>query len=415
MKRTLIAAVLSLALVFAFGAASSTFAANEGTDASQANLVKYLKLADGVTDPNVAFTFHFTSNSQGAPAIEDQTITPAATSESELDGGSLVGSKALNSFMPTFSHAGVYKYTVTETAKAAGFTNGEKETTQEDGTVIKEKITFSTESYTMEVRVANDGNGGVKEPVISIEKDGTGEGEHGVKVDPTDNDPTVTQEPSEEGGDPENVDHGGDATIPGFSFTNVYEKSTKKPVNPDPTDPTQGKYGAAGITKTVSGQYGDQTFAFPFTLTMTAGTGVSATEATAHIYTGKEEGEAVTVTFGEPTSFNLTHGQSLIFEELPDGVSYKVSENLQGCGVENEGSYTPSFNGAPGTKGASSVDNAITISDEEGAENDGHFINAIEDNDVTPTGIVISNLPYIILILIAVAGIAVFARKRRYQ
>lgn len=416
MKRTFIAAVLSLALVFAFGAAGSVFAADNGTAASNAYLVKYLKLAEGVTNPNVAFTFHFVSEDQGAPAIADKTITPAEASQSDKDGASAVGSIALSEIVnkDMFDHAGVYKYTVTETAEAAGFANGEKKTEQADGTVITEKLTFSQEKYAMEVRIANDGNGGLKDPEVSIVKE-EGEGAGGDKVDATDEDPTVTEEPKTDGEGTEKVDHGEDAAIPGFSFTNIYEKSTKKPVDPDPEDPTQGKYGAAGITKTVKGQYGDQTFEFPFTLTMTAGTGVSATEATAYIYTGETKGKAVTVKFGEPKDFNLTHGQSLIFEELPDGVSYEVSENLQGCGVEKEGSYTASFNGVAGQQGASSLNNAITVSDEENAENDGHFVNEVKDGDVTPTGIIINNLPYIILILIAVAGIAAFARKRRYQ
>lgn len=376
-----------------------------GTAADNAYLVKYLKFANGVTNPQIEFTFKFAPK-DNAPAITDQKITPATASESTTDGASVVGSKKISEILPNYTHAGVYIYEVTETATAAGFTNGEKETTLSDGTVKKEKVTFSTEKYTLEVRIANNGQGGLEPAEVSIKKDG-----EETKTDATDPDPSVTKDENNQ-----DVDHGTDSTIPGFSFTNTYEKSTKKPVDPDPTDPTQGKYGAAGITKTVVGAYGDQTFEFPFTITMNAGTGITATSAEAYIYTGDTKGSKVTVTFGTATDFTLKHGQSLIFEELPDGVSYTVSEKLQGCGVKDETKYMAAFNGTPtGTQGASSLNNAVTVSDAATAENDAHFTNTLDSNDVTPTGIIINNLPYVLLIGLALGGIVLFSRKRRYE
>ena len=41
--------------------------------------------------------------------------------------------------------------------------------------------------------------------------------------------------------------------------------------------------------------------------------------------------------------------------------------------------------------------------------------NEFQDENVTPTGIIINNLPYVLLIAIAFAGIVLFSRKRRYE
>ena len=387
-------------------AADPNTAEKPATPAANAYLVKYLKFAEGVTNPQIEFTFKFAAK-DGAPAIADQKITPATASESTTDGASVVGNKKISDFLPTYTHAGVYTYEVTEEQSAAGFTDGEKTTTA-DGVTTKEKVTFSSEKYTLEVRIANDGNGGLKPAEVSIIKDG-----ETTKTDATDPDPSVTKDAENK-----DVDHGKESTIPGFSFTNTYEKTVKKPIDPNPEDPTTGKYGAAGITKTVKGAYGDQTFAFPFSLTLTKGVGVTGTSVEAKLITGEdvEHATSVTVTYGEAYDFTLKHGQSLVFEELPNGVSYTVSEGLKNCGVKDETKYMAALNGTDSTGGkGNDVSGEITVSDAAGAENDGHFTNTLDTDDVTPTGIIINNLPYVLLIGLALGGIVLFSRKRRYE
>jgi hypothetical protein len=41
--------------------------------------------------------------------------------------------------------------------------------------------------------------------------------------------------------------------------------------------------------------------------------------------------------------------------------------------------------------------------------------NDFDDTKVTPTGIIINNLPYVLLIGLALGGIVLFSRKRRYE
>lgn len=435
--------VLSMSYsVFANSSDGSGASANTGvktaTAADEAYLVKYLKIADGVTDPQITFSFSFAGQGTDTPAIDTQTIKPATSSQSTDDGGSsLVGSINLSNIFKKdgksiFTHAGVYTYIVSEAKTVpTGFEDDDEdgvyEKTTETGTgdaitTVTEKLTLSNETYKMEVRIANDPDDtddGLADPEVSIIKNPTGSDAGKDKVNATDPDPTVTEEPNSSGGGTSEVDHGSESTIPGFSFTNVYQKTEKKPIDPNPEDPTQGQYGAAGITKTVVGAYGDQTYEFPFEIKMTKGAGVADTTATAKVYEGDTAtSETYTITFGaeEATSFTLKHGESLIFEELPAGVSYTVSEKLQDSSVKDKTKYMVAFNGTPnGTKGASSLNNPVTVSDAADAENDGHFTNTLDTDDVTPTGIVINNLPYVLLIGLALGGIVLFSRKKRYE
>jgi hypothetical protein len=83
---TMVVASMGSTAVFA----EANTAEKPATPANSAYLVKYLKLADGVTNPNVAFTFNFEAK-DNAPAVGTNgkvTITPTTASESEKDGAS---------------------------------------------------------------------------------------------------------------------------------------------------------------------------------------------------------------------------------------------------------------------------------------------------------------------------------------
>jgi hypothetical protein len=107
-----------------------------------------------------------------------------------------------------------------------------------------------------------------------------------------------------------------------------------------------------------------------------------------------------TETYNVPKTAKLSHnGESLNVAKLPIGTKITVQE------AAADG-YT--------AKWTSSDQNKTTVLvGEKGA-----YIkctNTFEDNSVTPTGIIINNLPYVLVILLAIGGIAVFARKRRYE
>jgi hypothetical protein len=415
MKRTLIAAVLSLALVFAFGAGSSVFAADDQYSSTEAYLVKYLEVADGVTVPDTSFTFTFAPK-EGAPEIDAVTLKTIVGeneqvpftvhgSASEADGNSIIISESIANIISDveFPNPGVYKYDVAETP-------GEAQVTEENKVL---DYTYSQETYLMNVMVKNDGTADV---VIEKTTDENGEGTTGTKVNPVE-DPTV--DPST---DPAtDKTNGGKAdAIEGFSFTNKVQETIVAKEDPeDPDSPIDPSLSAATVSKEVTGEMGNKEYAFPFTLTASTGAGVTATTATAYVYEGtkKVSENAIEIDLTGGTDFNLAHGQSLVFTEVPAGVKFTVTENLASVeDLDNLNSYTAFFDGndpGAGNGGKSATSDAKTVNDQNNVT--AACTNAFDDESIAPTGIIINNLPYIILILLAVAGIVVFTRKRRYQ
>lgn len=110
-------------------------------------ITKHLEVAEGTTLPDLTFEFDFEAT---APA-EAPAITPVSVSYSNKDmetasfdaTGKAVLEKKVNYTMPTFPHAGVYTYTLTE--KGATTTTGE--------------VINDTNSYTLNIYVENKDNG----------------------------------------------------------------------------------------------------------------------------------------------------------------------------------------------------------------------------------------------------------------
>ncbi len=90
------------------------------------------------------------------------------------------------------------------------------------------------------------------------------------------------------------------------------------------------------ISKTVAGNAGDTRKKFDFTLTLD---GSGATGTYAYIGNGVPDG---TIKSGDTVS--LAHGQSITIEELPDGITYTVTETDY-----SGGGYTPTSTGATGS------------------------------------------------------------------
>lgn len=409
--KRLLAIALSVMVMFTIGAASGVFAAGQnagkadasaqGKDASatEATLVKYLQMPEGVNDPSETFTFTFTpvdstNTTYGAKADEftstSTTIASAdmtaKTTGNAADTGNKVGTKTIASIFTNYSfpHAGEYCFTVAETAGN------------------KAGMTYASDTYTLRLIVDKGGN---IDDVTVQDKDGN-------KVNPADADPT---------------DNGDDvspaASKGGFTFTNSYTKTVTThdepqnpnpnddpadPNNPDPivkTDPAQDVAGAYVLDKFVLGEYGDKTKDFVFTVTVTLpklnkdfsftadGNVPTVTADKGSISGTWEDGEEVTV--------NLKDGGQLKFPTLPVGTKIEVSE----AAVDG---YTKVLTTSDANDAAK-----VTVTEDAG----GYAImrNSFHDENVTPTGIIINNLPYILLILLAVGGIVLFARKRRYQ
>ena len=166
------------------------------------------------------------------------------------------------------------------------------------------------------------------------------------------------------------------------------------------------------ITKTVNGNMGDRTQPFNFKVTFTAPDGknvksaitVAGTHGTPEIEGNGATLANNTLTFNENSTsavvkFTLTHGQTITFTNLPEGVSYKVEE------LEVPTGYKTYINGGTdehtSTEGTVAT-NEVTISYEN-----------VNGDTTIDTGVILDNAPYIALMMVVVAGAAVMIIKKR--
>ena len=162
--------------------------------------------------------------------------------------------------------------------------------------------------------------------------------------------------------------------------------------------------GTLKVTKTVTGNMGDWTKDFTFTVTFTAGTSGTEQDVVngiiAATFTGKDGNTQTTpvqnITVdkwseGKATStFTLKHGDSVMFENIPSGVSYVVTETA-------DKDYVTTKTGDSDT---------ITDSDKVAA-----FTN---NRELTPdTGITLETLPYVLLMVLAAMGLVVLKLRKR--
>lgn len=343
----------------------------------------------------------FTSGTDGYAAVEEIKKTIGYTGEETIDcdnnKAGIQYNKTVNILdMPkgTFPHAGVYDYTVTE-----------EEISNTDSGVYG--ITCSKAVYNMSVYVKEGTTGTYVSDVTVTRKvndDGSPE-DGGKKVDPSD--------PGENLGDSDRAKFTFGNTLTkrgGSEGTNNPDKEEIKPVETDPEYPDYVERTASlVISKTVAGDYGDTSKAFNFTITLYNSPLSNNESYVGKIYTKGISNSIVsgeTVNVGVGYEFSLKHNQILVFEDLPAGTKYKVTETA-----------------------ASNYKTDVSITANEKVEtynSDNQYLVGEKDNSAgftntytvpTPTGIIINNLPFIIMIVLAGAGILFFviSRRRKYD
>lgn len=175
------------------------------------------------------------------------------------------------------------------------------------------------------------------------------------------------------------------------------------------------------ISKTVTGDLGSHTQAFPFSLTLTKPAILNELEdmgvTVPDTYSATlPNGDPLNFTFGDDIatasgSFSLKHGESISFSNLPVGMKYTLSEN-DGLAITHYNTYiTGQENGT-----AFERVTGVTVSDKLVGEgvNKADVENNYSANPIT--GIVSNNLPFIVLIGAAIAGFAAYLiiKRRRF-
>lgn len=359
--KKLISILVAFAMM-AMLAVTAAFAEDAATyDPDEAMLTKYLQKGTGVTDPEATYNFTITPVTAGAPAAVNTSIVL----EDEDANGDMYG------FLPvadifegvTWPSTGVYEYTVTEAAP----TDYDETANPNDTLTID-----SAAEYTLRVYIKSaNGTNYIDGVTVADDED--------AKVDPT---------------DPEEVADDGEGN--GFSFTNTYQNNLVDPTN-----------GVLTVEKAVDGEYADTAYPWSFELAY------ALPEANQGTVSYRVNNGNVQTATGSPIEVNLKAGDKLVITAMPQGTTWNVTENLSAATVQNKDSYTAAadkYN--PATLPTGGQD--LTTTEQILSAADGIVVtNTFDDEAITPTGILVNNLPYIALALVAIGGLVAYVVVRR--
>ena len=352
---------------------------------------KELDIAEGITTPTATFTFKFAPKSgQNSANVPYETVTPTNGTipnrtvtygaSDTLPQGKTAITKATDDIFAgvTYENAGEYVYTVSE--EQTGWTALANNI---------DTLTFDTKTYEMHVFVKN-------------KSQGTGTYISNVYfVDTTAG--STTAATAKKAGNAEPGTEGGTKVYKYDLFKNKYtKKAGKTGDSPSTINPNAD---ALTITKKVAGGLASKTKNFTFKLTFKA----ASTDETG-TYTGTKGSEQIQFTKDVEKEFTLHDGESLVFSDLPAGTKYTLKE-------EGTSGYTPSSaykengtlkNGVTGTQSQ-----AYTVADVLIGEKENNNIVTNTLPEVTPTGLLIDNLPFIIMIGLGLFGFILVAKRRR--
>ncbi len=375
LTKKILSAVLAGAMVLTMGV--SAFAADGDSkvaaDLSAAGISKTLQVADGITGFPNEFTFSFEKKSSATAETADHpTIGPLKIPVGTQSNDEATGVKKFNEIFTDdmlgsatgFKHAGEYVYKVTETAPAASDQNGKK-------------LEVDDAAYEVHVWVGNKADGsGLEYTAVTVEEI---KGESTEKVDPT-----ITKNENQH-------------DISGFNFTNKY------------TEKIEDESGVLTVTKSITGNLADKTKKFSVTVKLTLpSTEKETTDADDVALATGSEGTLVKGEDGYTVTAALADGDMIKFKSLPAGTTFTVSETQQSP-------YKSKITGDVKTPDTGLVEgNRTDIEGKAPITAAGNTV-SIENNreDVIPTGVIINNLPYMLMVAIAVAGVAYMQLKKR--
>ena len=363
-----------------------------GETSAKVSINKVLNIAEGITTPEATFTFTFTpktgTSSNGAPyetidssngQITDKNVSYSGT-DVLATGQTNIKKDTGDIFREVnYTHAGEYVYTVAEKQ------NDGWKVIQKNGSPI-DFMTYDNRNYEMHVIVKNKTTGGTYISSVYFKQ-----------VSPSVNGKV---KPSESG-----------TTYKYDLFTNIYRKNAGKitdPNEPNPNKPNVSKVDPNAkslvIKKVVSGATADKSKDFTFKLTFT-----KASTETSQSITGKIGETSKTFVYGQETTITLRHDQSLVFDTIPAGTRYKLVETgSQGYTASAAYKENGASKNQAGTVSTNFTQDSILIGEKP---NDNTITNSLPD--VTPTGLLIDNLPFILMIGLGLAGFVVLSKKRR--
>jgi hypothetical protein len=360
--KKLLGVILTLAMILTLGTVTA-FAEGtviENPDMTAIGLSKTLQVADGITGYPADYTFSFTAVGSDTAAagdhktIADQTVTVGTQNNDEATG--VLDFDAIFGAATTFPHAGEYVYSVKETTAAS--------TTTENG--VTKTLTVDDAEYNVHLFIAN-GDNGLEYAAVTVWTVVNGEEEE--KVDPT----IITNNNENE--------------VSGFNFTNKY------------TEVIEGA--VLTVTKTITGAYADKTKEFPVTVTLTIPSTATADDVA--VAEGTVSGTAPTLT----VTANLADNGTIAFTKLPAGTTFVVAET-------QDSAYMSKTTGYVANEDTEYVAGDVSKDGKAPITAAGNEV-SIENNreDTVPTGVIIESLPYVLLAVIAAAGVVYLTLKKK--
>lgn len=369
LSKKMLAIVAAGAMTMGLAMPTSVFAADVGTTTTEkeAYISKTFNTVGGKDE-----TFSFKAKPVTGNTAE---VTIPSISFSDSDTGSTT-KRAKVSF-PKWPDAGKYEYTVTETAATPAIT-GEHQ-----------KMIMSLAEYTMDVYVTNGDNGlQIANIIVNKTKDDKGTSATG-KVDITDTDKN------------------------GFNFTNTYAQEAGTGTDPTNPDPTYTDDGSLNVTKKINANGGtlDTKKAFDFTATFTFPKGTDASTLG-----GVKGADGNKISIGEDGTykFTLTANGNMKFTGVPVGTQISVVESAT---PNYKGSAESVFNGQKQTPvEASKYNMAFHVANTLGQKQ--NKVDVTNTYDYVPTtGIIMNTLPYVLMIALCGAALIAFVafKRRRLQ
>lgn len=361
MSKRITSILLVLVLVFALGTVSAFAEGATLYDFDGAVMSKELHVADGVAIDDVD-TFAFSVAAQDGTGTTAAEAAAGLKSESvsigveKQDSGDLaVGNVPFSDIFKdaaAFPHAGEYVFKVTETTAAFKTV---------DGTITKElTVNDKGEEYTVRLYVVN-GDDGLEYKGVTVAN------KAGDKVDPI---------------------PGEGETVSGFNFENTYTELVANPLE---------------VSKSITGAYADKTKTFPITVEVT----IPSTASESDIALDTEKSDASAKLEGKVVTADLSDGGKIVFAQLPAGSTFVVKET-------QDSAYQSKTTGFVKVEDENYVAGNVTKDGKDYITESGNTVN-IENNreDLVPTGVIIDNLPYALVLLLAVVGVAYLTLKKK--
>lgn len=213
------------------------------------------------------------------------------------------------------------------------------------------------------------------------------------------------------------------------------DNGTKVPAN----EAFKNSYGDSNLqslelSKTIHGSLGNLQDTFTFNVKFSAANGVdvskykgvSVTNGTEHIAGLNNTVNDGLLELDKPYTVTLGHTDSITFGNLPEGVTYEISENTTTLNAESKyvnGEYTVSVSDTKGTNRDGETAKTLVAVNEENTHfgikgaittgtNPVAFHNTKEGSP--DMGVVLDNAPYIaMLAIVAIGGVALMLNKRR--